>query len=109
MQFILKKNNIECNVVSRTGKKNYSNLTINDIINNLIIINTTPLGMHPNYNVSPNIPYDYLNNNHLVYDLIYNPKETLFLKKAKKRNCITKNGLEMLYIQAEESWRIWNI
>lgn len=109
VQFILNKNNIECNVVSRNGKKNYSNLTINDIINNLIIINTTPLGMHPNYNVSPNIPYDHLNNNHLVYDLIYNPKETLFLKKAKKRNCIIKNGLEMLYIQAEESWRIWNI
>ena len=63
--------------------------------------------MHPN-NLLPNIPYDHLNKNHLVYDLIYNPKETLFLKKAKQKKCIIKNGLEMLYIQAEESWKIWN-
>ena len=107
VQFIFKKHNIKYTVVSRNGEKNYNNLTFKDIDNNLIIINTTPLGMHPN-NLLPNIPYDHLNKNHLVYDLIYNPKETLFLKKAKQKKCIIKNGLEMLYIQAEESWKIWN-
>ena len=109
VQFVLKKNNIRFSVVSRRGIKNYSNLKISDITNNLIIINTTPLGMSPDYSSSPKIPYEYLNKDHLVYDLIYNPKETLFLKKARKQNCVIKNGLEMLHLQAKESWKIWNI
>ena len=109
VQFVLKKNNIRFSIVSRRGVKNYNNLKKSDITNNLIVINTTPLGMSPDYSSLPRIPYEYLNNNHLVYDLIYNPKETLFLKKARKQNCVIKNGLEMLHLQAKESWKIWNI
>lgn len=73
-----------------------------------IIINCTPLGTFPNVNECPNIPYNHLNSNHLLFDLIYNPSETLFLKKGKEKGAKTLNGLKMLEYQAEKSWRIWN-
>ena len=73
-----------------------------------IIINTTPLGTFPNTDVCPDIPYEYFTAKHIAYDLIYNPEETLFLKKAKSHNAITKNGMEMLQLQAEKAWEIWN-
>ncbi|MBD0331063.1 MAG: shikimate dehydrogenase [Chitinophagaceae bacterium] len=73
-----------------------------------IIINTTPLGMYPNVDDDPPIPYDYLTPKHLVYDLIYNPSLTKFLNQAQKRGAQISNGYEMLVLQAEESWRIWN-
>ncbi|NHM07928.1 shikimate dehydrogenase [Flavobacterium sp. CYK-4] len=73
-----------------------------------IIINTTPLGTSPNTEEFPPIPYDFFTEKHLAYDLIYNPEETQFLKKAKKKGSLTKNGLEMLILQAEKAWRIWN-
>ncbi len=73
-----------------------------------LIINTTPLGMSPNTNASPPIDYEMLGANHFVYDLIYNPARTLFLQKAEMHGCTIKNGLEMLHIQAEKSWKIWN-
>ena len=72
-----------------------------------LIINTTPLGMHPNVNQFPALPYEAMSKQHLAYDLIYNPEQTLFLKNAAKFGAKTKNGLEMLYLQAEEAWRIW--
>ena len=72
-----------------------------------IFINTTPLGMFPNENECPNIPYDKLSANDFLFDLIYNPTETLFLKKGKARGAKTQNGLEMLELQAEKSWQIW--
>jgi shikimate dehydrogenase len=72
-----------------------------------IIINCTPVGTFPNTNTFPEIPYEYLTTNHLAFDLIYNPAETLFLKKAKEQGAIVKNGLEMLTLQAEKSWDIW--
>ena len=72
-----------------------------------IIVNTTPVGMEPNLNEKPDIPYNFLGSEHLIYDLIYNPEETEFLKTAKSQGCQIKNGLEMLERQAEEAWKIW--
>ena len=72
-----------------------------------IIINCTPVGTFPNTNNCPEIPYEYFTTNHLAFDLIYNPAETLFQKKAKEQGAIVKNGLEMLTLQAEKSWDIW--
>ena len=108
VQYVLKKNNIHFKIISRKGDNNYQNIQRDDIILNKIIINTTPLGMFPKIETYPNIPYDLLNKEHLVYDLIYNPTETLFLQKAKIKGCLIKNGYEMLTIQANESWKIWN-
>ena len=107
VQYALKKNNINTTIISRKNEKNYNNLIKEDIINNLIIINTTPLGMYPNIETCPEIPYQYLSHKHLVYDLVYNPKKTLFLKKAEKHNCQITNGFEMLKNQANEAWKIW--
>lgn len=76
--------------------------------NHSIIINTTPLGTSPNTNQYPAIPYEFFTPKHIAFDLIYNPAETVFLKKAKKNGALTINGLEMLIQQAEKAWRIWN-
>jgi shikimate dehydrogenase len=73
-----------------------------------ILINTTPLGMSPNAGTYPEIPYGALNDKHVAYDLVYNPEETLFLKQVKDKGGKTKNGLEMLHLQAIRSWEIWN-
>lgn len=73
-----------------------------------LIVNTTPVGMYPNVNEAPHIPYDLLNSDFYLYDLIYNPEETLFLKKGEDRGAQIKNGMEMLILQAERSWEIWN-
>ncbi|MCD4694620.1 MAG: shikimate dehydrogenase [Bacteroidales bacterium] len=73
-----------------------------------VIINTSPLGMVPNINTVPEIPYDFITKNHLLYDLVYNPAETVFLKKGASQGATIKNGLEMLHLQAELSWEIWN-
>lgn len=73
-----------------------------------IIVNTTPLGMSPNVNECPAIPYDFITEKQLVFDMIYNPPETLFLQKAIEQGAQTKNGLDMFYLQAEKSWAIWN-
>ena len=74
-----------------------------------IIINCTPLGTFPDVTKCPQIPYDQITSNHLLFDLIYNPEETLFLKQGNKKNATTLNGLEMLSLQAEKSWEIWNL
>ena len=107
VQYVLNKKRIEYTVISRSGSKNYHNINKEDILNHIIIINTTPLGMFPNIESYPDIPYQYINKKHLIFDLIYNPEETHFLKKAKSKGCEIKNGLEMLKIQANESWKIW--
>jgi len=73
-----------------------------------LIINTTPLGNYPNIDQCPDLEYDRITSRHHLFDLIYNPEETLFLKKGSKEGASVKNGLEMLEIQAEESWLIWN-
>jgi shikimate dehydrogenase len=72
-----------------------------------LIINTTPVGMSPDVSACPPIPYEAITHQHLLYDLIYNPEETMFLKKGKERGAAIKNGYEMLVLQAEKSWEIW--
>ena len=98
--------------VSRS-KKNLNTLVYQEvseqiILSHQLIINTTPLGMHPKIETYPAIPYKYLTSHHLLYDLVYNPEETLFLNKGKKHGAQVKSGLEMLHLQAEKAWEIWN-
>jgi shikimate dehydrogenase len=108
--FALKKLDIGYNYVSRkkTYDFNYKNLTSKIIEEHQIIINCTPLGTFPNIEERPEIPYEAINSNHLLYDLIYNPSETSFLKKGKIKGATIINGESMLELQAEKSWRIWN-
>ncbi len=73
-----------------------------------LIVNCSPVGMSPNESQGPSIPYCFITPEHLLFDLIYNPNETLFLRKGKEQGALTQNGLTMLYLQAEESWKIWN-
>ncbi|MDR1103478.1 MAG: shikimate dehydrogenase [Tannerella sp.] len=98
--------------VSRTEKEfclAYRDLTPRIMEQYTVIVNTTPVGMYPDVGQSPDIPYDLLTSGHLLYDLLYNPDETAFLREGRKRDCTLKNGLEMLILQAYESWRIWNM
>jgi len=113
VRVVLEDCNIPFKLVSRDEKKGdyiYYELSEkhNIIQSHTLIINTTPLGMYPNVNEAPHIPYDLLNSEYYLYDLIYNPEETLFLKKGKEAGANIKNGLEMLILQAEKSWEIWN-
>lgn len=73
-----------------------------------VLINTTPLGMSPHIDTYPDIPYQYLTDKHIAYDLVYNPEETYFLKQVAEKGGKTKNGLDMLHLQAIRSWEIWN-
>lgn len=86
----------------------YSAVTAELLEEYQLLINTTPLGMLPNIATCPVIPYQYLSEKHLAYDLVYNPEETLFLTNAKQQGAQIKNGFEMLVLQAERSWSIWN-
>ncbi len=86
----------------------YSSVTKEVLEEYTILVNTTPLGMFPNLESFPPIPYQHLTDQHLAYDLVYNPEETQFLAKAKAQGASVKNGLEMLHLQAERSWDIWN-
>ncbi|SEL39198.1 shikimate dehydrogenase [Aquimarina amphilecti] len=109
--FALNKLNIKYNFVSRNP--DFKELSYNDIDEDIIrdfklIINCTPLGTHPNTENHPNIPFEYLSEHHVLYDLIYNPEETTFMKKGKEHGAKTCNGLRMLVLQAEKSWDIWN-
>ncbi len=104
---------IDYKVVSRSEGQElltYDNLIADPKIieNHKLIINTTPLGMFPKTDTLPPIPYELLTKEHFVYDLIYNPARTMFLQKAEMRGAVIKNGLEMLHVQAEKSWEIWN-
>ena len=85
----------------------YEELTNADIAGHNIIVNTTPLGMYPHTENCPDIPYRFLTKDHVCYDLLYNPDETLFMKKAKQQGATVKNGLEMLLLQAFVSYEIW--
>lgn len=86
----------------------YSEVTAELLAEYTLLINTTPLGMSPNYDTCPPIPYQSLGPEHLAYDLVYNPEETEFLKRVKAQGGKIKNGMEMLYLQAERSWYIWS-
>jgi shikimate dehydrogenase len=111
VKFVLEQLNIQFLVVVRNPAPNailYSAVNAKILEEHTLLINTTPLGMLPNLNSSPQIPYQYLTPNHLAYDLVYNPDETEFLNKAKMQGAAIKNGFEMLCLQAERSWYIWN-
>lgn len=102
---------IDFTFVSRIVNENtmgYEDLDEKTMTDFQIIINGTPLGTFPNTEVYPDIPYQYLNNNHIVYDLIYNPEKTTFLNNAAEKGAVIKNGHEMLVLQAEKAWEIWN-
>ncbi len=109
--YALKKLGINYKFVSRKAEDNkmynYSQLTKEIIEDHLIIINCTPLGTSPNISEKPNIPYEYIGKQHILYDLIYNPAESAFLKSGKDNGAKIKNGLEMLELQAEKAWQIW--
>lgn len=109
--FVFKKLNIPTLLVSRNSSQNsihYQDIDSKILEEYTIIVNTTPVGMFPNCEISPAIPYSLLNSNHLLYDLVYNPEVTEFLKQGTLQGCDVKNGSEMLHIQAEEAWKIWN-
>ena len=111
MAYTLKKLGINATLVSRTKKEEsitYGDLTPEIVANAELIINTTPLGMFPEINTLPDIDYNLLNEKHILFDLVYNPEITTFLKKGKERGCRIITGLNMLYAQAERSWEIWN-
>lgn len=95
--------------LSKGVKFSYNTITEEDIKNYQIIINCTPLGTFPNIEDCPNIPYQAINKNHILYDLIYNPEETKFLKYGKKNEATIINGLGMLKFQAEKAWSIWKV
>jgi shikimate dehydrogenase len=111
VHYILTQKNIEYLKVSRTasnGQICYSDLNQEMLSNYTVIINTTPLGMYPNVNDCPPIPYEFIGSQHYLYDLVYNPAVSLFLEKGKAMGATIENGAKMLEIQAEESWKIWN-
>ena len=93
---------------TRVGDLTYTGLTKRIFEQYNLIVNTTPVGMSPNINEAPDIPFQLLTENHYVFDLIYNPEKTKFLSLAADQGCNVRNGLEMLHLQAEESWKIWN-
>jgi shikimate dehydrogenase len=110
--YALRNLGIDYKIVSRRLHDGAS-LTYNDIDKRIIdthtlIINTTPLGMYPDISSLPDLPYDLLTPRHLLFDMVYNPEKTAFLQKGEERGAAIKNGYEMLVLQAEENWKIWN-
>ncbi len=113
VQYVLRKLRISYTVISRIGNPEKSIVAYNDLDNSLqeeslLWINTTPLGMYPDTEKAPPLNYSCVGVNHYLYDLVYNPAETLFLRKGKERGAVVENGQDMLLIQAEEGWKIWN-
>lgn len=107
----LKSLGLETVLVSRferPGTIQYKDITPDVVKEYNVIVNCTPSGMFPHYDECPDLPYEALDNHNLMYDLIYNPDETLFMKKGRERGAQTKNGLEMLLLQAFASWDFWN-
>ena len=119
VQWVLQKLKIQFQIVSRKGNAieannemkaylSYDQLAASVIESHTLIINTSPLGMYPNTNEAPPIAYEGITAQHHLYDLVYNPIETLFMKNGLAKGATVQNGLAMLHIQAEESWAIWN-
>ncbi len=113
VQYVLEKLEIPYLLVTRNevlnaGFINYNAIDKKIMDENSIIINCTPVGMSPNENASPELPYDLITSNHYLYDLVYKPAKTLFLQKGEAIGATIQNGYEMLVIQAEASWKIWN-
>jgi shikimate dehydrogenase len=112
VSYVLERARIPYNIVSRHLHGNsslaYTDLSHGILNDHTLIINTTPLGMYPHVNECPDIPYEAIGPQHLLYDLVYNPARTVFLVKGEERGATIKNGKEMLELQAEENWKIWN-
>ena len=110
VRYVLDKLGIKAQLVSRSKKEGqitYDTIDKDCLETHQILVNTTPLGMSPNDDTAPALPYDYLSDQHFLYDLVYNPEVTKFLQMGLNHNAKIMNGLEMLHLQAEESWRIW--
>ncbi len=110
VEYVLKKKSIGYQLVSRAPKQNaitYAQITTELGRKSTLWINTTPVGTFPNINQLLNLPFSNITSNHFVVDLVYNPKETAFLKEAKHRNAATIGGLEMLHKQAQKAWILW--
>ncbi len=113
VEFVLKKRNIDYRIVSRTKNEEQNYLVYEDLSTAIIkeypiIINTTPLGTFPKIDEAPDLPYHLLTPQHYLFDLVYNPAETKFLQLGKAQGATIKNGYDMLVLQAEENWKIWN-
>lgn len=107
----LERLGLDWTYVSRTpapGRLVYSELTADLMARYQVIVNCSPVGMFPKIDACPDIPYQFVTEKHLLYDLVYNPEETLFLKRGESQGAIVKNGLEMLHLQALASWKFWN-
>jgi shikimate dehydrogenase len=111
VEFVLAKLGINSKIVSRKPSArsfSYEQVTPEVIRDHKLIINSTPLGMFPNVVQAPDLPYTALTKDHFLFDLIYNPEKTLFLKKGEAQGAVVENGYRMLELQAEENWKIWN-
>lgn len=111
--YALRQVGVEVYTVTRVKRNQPNSFTYTELNEHIfnafkLIVNTTPLGMYPRADESPAIPYQYLGPAHLLYDVIYNPEETLFLKQGKAQGATTINGLSMLQLQADKSWEIWS-
>ena len=109
---VLKSWNIHVTWVSRSPRGenqiSYNQISPELIAATKIIVNTSPVGMYPRVDSLPDIKYEYLTPDHILFDLVYNPEETLFLIKGKEKGATVINGLKMLYLQADKAWEIWN-
>ena len=105
VQAVLQHAGAAVTVISRSGENNYENLYLHT--DAAVIVNTTPLGMHPKTAECPPLDYTQIGDKHLLYDVIYNPEKTLFLERGEERGATTSNGMEMLIGQAKAAWRIW--
>ena len=108
VKFVLDELNIQYKTVRRDKGYVYSEITQEDVLNHLLIVNCTPLGTFPNVDEKPDIPYHHLTKEHLLFDMIYNPTKTQFLELGELKGATIQNGHEMLVLQAEKSWEIWN-
>jgi shikimate dehydrogenase len=111
VQYVLAERNIRCSVVSREKSKGdftYEELSQDVIASHSLIINSSPVGMYPNVDAAPALPYEYLTPQHYLFDLVYNPTTTRFMECGARYGAQTLSGLDMLYAQAEAAWAIWN-
>jgi shikimate dehydrogenase len=113
VSYVLKEMGINSSFVSRFPENglqlSYNDVQKNILLTHRLIVNATPVGMFPNINNCPDIPYEHIGEKHICVDLVYNPAETLFLKKCKEQNAQTTNGLTMLYEQANKAWDLWKL
>ena len=108
--YVLEQQGCQCMLVSRDAQRGlpYSALTVDIVRDHRLIVNCTPIGTYPDINKKPDIPYDGISGDHFLYDLVYNPAETAFLKEGLLRGAKVENGERMLRGQAEAAWRIWS-